>query len=299
MAYQRSILPSSSLLGRSNKAPSKLPYVLLSLLLALIVLLVTTSSFSKSMKTQPHAQPNYPALPKTDSSHSISIQKFSSTFPGDSEITFNIIMTSIGRNTLKTSLESAASQLSSKDYLTLLSDGSHEEVASVFNSVPCNCTKLFIANAEAQGWWGHGSRNRWQSFLPGAFHMNADDDDIYLPGALDTIRKKIRTLEPKMYIFRMIRRVEGMVDLIPPVAITDPSQLMIGTIGTPCAVYRALRGELPKWGTSYGGDGEFFIRMSKIMDVEFVPDVIYQVGQDEDLTPYITRLNTGEHLTLP
>jgi hypothetical protein len=198
------------------------------------------------------------------------------------EPSFNVIVTTAGRDTLSRMLESIAPQLTNVDHLTVISDKGHEEVAAAVAKVKCACTVRHIPNPEPLGFWGHGSRSRWQNELPGDYHMNADDDDVYDPNAMATVRRVVdgRLDPPTLYIFHMIRRWDGVVELIPP---RGQQTVAIKKIGTPCGVYRKIP-DLPPWHGSYGGDGGFYVALSqRVKEVKFVPEVIYQVRQDEDL----------------
>ena len=217
--------------------------------------------------------------------------------PGDANLTFNIIMTSNGdRPTLQPMLLSILPQLRTEDYFTLISDPpSHLTVAETFANTPCNCTKLLIQNSGKLGWWGHGSRTRWQKLLPGTFHMNADDDDLYLPNAMAIVRRWVTDLNRTMYVFRMVRRWDERIELIPPMSVNNHSLVRGGTVGTPCVVYRAERDRLPDWTGRYGGDGDFYLGLKRAMArLVVVPEVIYHVGQREDLLPYVPGLLRGE-----
>ena len=215
--------------------------------------------------------------------------------PGSEEISFNVIITTTGRFTLPVFFDSLAPQLSSKDYITLISDKAdwHVHVAQVFSHVKCNCTKLLIENADPLGWWGHGSRNKWQRTLPGAFHLHADDDDLYTPGAFDKIRRHVKDLSPRLYIFRMIRRWDGVVNLIPPMSVKHPSQIRPRAVSTQNGVIRAIPGLYKDWAYLYGGDGHFYKDLVEAFgyeNVTLVPEVIYQLGQNEDLMGEVDRL---------
>jgi hypothetical protein len=204
-------------------------------------------------------------------------------------------MTSNGdRPTLQPMLESIVPQLSADDFLTLISDKNHLTIAETFANIPCNCTKILINNARVLGFWGHGSRTQWQKLLPGTFHMNADDDDLYVPNAMAIVRHWIRGLNNTMFVFRMVRRWDDKIETIPPAWVTNGTVVRAGTVGTPCVVYRADRDRLPDWAGRYGGDGEFYTNLKKISDaVIVVPEIIYQVGQREDLLPFTNVLVRG------
>ena len=212
---------------------------------------------------------------------------------GDDVISFNVIMTSNGdRPTLQPSLESILPQLAAHDYFTLISDENHLTIAESFANAKCNCTKLLIQNSKKLGWWGHGSRSRWQKLLPGTYHMNADDDDLYLPNAMSIVRHWVRDLNNTMFVFRMIRRWDERIETIPQAWIWNTTSIKGGTIGTPCVVYRADRDRLPDWTGRYGGDGDFYKKLKKAMTrVQIVPEIIYHVGQREDLRPFVANLS--------
>ena len=64
-------------------------------------------------------------------------------------------------------LASIAPQLRQNDFLTLISDKAHEASAAALAAASCACTRRHIANEKPLGFWGHGSRSRWQDELPG------------------------------------------------------------------------------------------------------------------------------------
>jgi hypothetical protein len=215
--------------------------------------------------------------------------------PGSDAVSFNVIVTTTGRYTLPVFFDALAPQLTSADYITLISDKAdwHVHVAQAFSHVRCNCTKILIENAAPLGWWGHGSRNKWQRTLPGAYHLHADDDDLYVPNAFATIRAHVRDLAHRLYIFRMIRRWDGVVNLIPPMSVTHPSQVRPRAVSTQCGVIRAVPQLYREWAYLYGGDGHFYKDLVEAFgydNVTLVPEVIYQLGQNEDLSSHIQPL---------
>ena len=214
----------------------------------------------------------------------------------DKRPSFNIIITTSGRSTLIKMLQSIAPQLHARDYLTIISDKEHDTVDRTLSRIRCRCKITHISNPEPLGFWGHGSRTRWQNELPGDYHMNADDDDIYDPHAMEIVRSVIgMSLEPHLYVFHMIRRWDGVVDIIPPLGVQG---ILKKQIGTPCGVYRKIP-NLPSWHGSYGGDGNFYRALSDRVMVTFVPEIIYQVGQDEDLLSIKHTMLENEYNYLP
>lgn len=173
---------------------------------------------------------------------------------------FNVIIATAGRPTLTKMLESILPQLEEQDYLTILWDCEpNVEIP------PHVCTIIQKINPEPLGFWGHGSRNRWQDELPGDYFMNGDDDDVYTPDAMAAIKEKC--IERKLYIFQF---------LYSGVRIPDGNVLKVGNIGTSCGVYPKVD-KFPIWEHRYGGDGEFYIGLSKMLPYEHVQKVIYVV----------------------
>ena len=91
--------------------------------------------------------------------------------------------------------------------------------------------------------------------------LNADDDDVYDPEAMATVRSLITSLEPRsLYVFHMIRRWDRVVELIPPKGCREVREKLIGT---PCGVYpRPADGlPMPSWHGKYGGDASFYVEL--------------------------------------
>ena len=200
-----------------------------------------------------------------------------------SKISVNVIIASSGRETLPYMLDSISPQLDETDFLTIISEERHESVLTMVSAVRCKCTVITVANSKPLGFWGHGSRTQWQGYLPGDYHMNGDDDDLFAPNAIENIKEIIngRLEPPTLYIFHFIKRnPDGQLVVIPPADYFNVTQDLIGT---PCGVYRNIP-NLPKWDSIRGGDGRFYIALkSKVAKVTFVRNIIYQVGQEEDL----------------
>lgn len=176
-------------------------------------------------------------------------------------MTFNVVITTIGRDTLQRMIDSIAHQLTSDDYLTIIWDAGSPSSVTVNTAA----TVFHIINSKPLGSWGHGSRTRWQNSLPGDFMINGDDDDMFTADAMTVIRE--HCLDNKLYVFEM--EFEGGY------RIPDHHKIEFGNIGTPCGVY--MHGELPEWGMEYGGDHVFYRELEKKIPVVFVDKLIYKV----------------------
>lgn len=179
----------------------------------------------------------------------------------------NVILTTTGRSTLGRMLESLVNQLQQHDYLTVISDDGHNYVRRALSLPDFKCTVTHIQNDTKLGYWGHASRTKWQNKLPGDYLMNADDDDVYVPGAFDVIRSKIG--ERKLYLFKH-KDEKGLT------AWSVHGLVKEGCVGTSCGVIPNT-GDLPVWENRYGGDGKFYEDVAKMMPVQFEPQIIYLV----------------------
>jgi hypothetical protein len=190
--------------------------------------------------------------------------------------TFNVVIATAGRDSLQRMVNSIAPQLMEHDYLTIIWDCQPKSL-----QIESKCKVISIHNPEPLGFWGHGSRNRWQDELPGDYLMNGDDDDVYTPDAMDKIRKVCT--EKKLYIFQF--NYSG-------IKIPDGKEIKVGNIGTSCGVYPKT-GKLPCWEHRYGGDGEFYVALSKMLPYEHINEVIYIVRADqarqEELPPEVEQ----------
>lgn len=186
-------------------------------------------------------------------------------------ISFNVILTSVGRPTLSRMLGTFAHQLTRHDFISVLSDIDPANVALIratnetLHAAFCHgCTKIFRQNDPPLGAIGHRSRTVHQASLPGAFHLHADDDDYYTPDAFEIIRSVVTTLVPRVYIFRVAKEnyypAKNRRELIafPVLDNNDPLKVGLYNGGTPCGVVRNVGEELPIWRPTIGGDAVFW-----------------------------------------
>ena len=176
---------------------------------------------------------------------------------------FNVVIATAGRPSLQRMVDSIAPQLTECDYLTIIWD-----CQPIPLQIESECKVISLQNPEPLGFWGHGSRNRWQDELPGDYLMNADDDDEYHPNAMKYVRENCK--EEKLYVFQFIHR---------GVRIPNGNAIHVGNVGTACGVYPKVD-NLPKWEYVYGGDGMFYVELAKRLPVQIVRKVIYAVKGD-------------------
>ena len=179
--------------------------------------------------------------------------------------TFNVVIATANRPTLKRMVDSIASQLNSEDYITLIYDADPTEI-----EIDTRATVIKIKNSFLLGNWGHGSRTKWQKYLPGDYIMNADDDDVYTHNAMDIIRENCT--ESRLYIFQML---SNGITTVP-----NYHKIEMGNIGTPCGVYPNI--DLPEWKPVYGGDFEFYNELSNKLEHTFVDKIIYIIKPNDN-----------------
>jgi hypothetical protein len=179
---------------------------------------------------------------------------------------FNIICTTIGRETLPRLIDSFKNQLSSNDIFTIISDTNHDLVKNMLSKYDFNFKVNHIINeGETLGKYGHPLLNKYINNLDGDFIMFADDDDYYVNDAFDNIKKYVT--EKKLYIFK-----HKWGDTIN----WTTKEIVLGNIGKCMGVIPNTK-NLPMFQEDVFGDGLFYENLSKIIDYEFVDKIIYKI----------------------
>jgi hypothetical protein len=188
-------------------------------------------------------------------------------------MSISILISTIGKDSLIDMLNSLKGQLSENDHLYIIADGSdyHENVKSIIsNFIDYVCNLEVIYENDNKGYWGHGIRNKYQGLLKGDYILHADDDDIYIDGSIDIIKKSIIENTGKMLFFKFYHNFsKNEYFWRVPV-------LMLNNIGTPCGVVPNIPDSMGKWGYRYGGDFDFY--KSCKFDIKFIDEYIYVVN---------------------
>lgn len=150
-------------------------------------------------------------------------------------VTFSVLVPTIGKRlSLSRALDSITSQLVPGDELLLRVDDSHDAGATPRN--------LMMPRASGS----------WLLFM--------DDDDIYLPGALATVRKVLEKSRRVPHVFRM-RRGAPFNDVVPADGVRT---LRVGQVSTQCIIVPNDPERLGEWGRRYANDWDFvFSTISK------------------------------------
>ncbi len=169
--------------------------------------------------------------------------------------TFSIIIPTIMRDSLVATLDSIGRAVVCQgDEALIVVDAAHQNgyAPAGFNDavaaiVAGGVRVRILQPSDARGGWGGPARNRGVALARGSHLLFIDDDDVYEPGALDTIRTWVTDAPEAMHVWRMRARGGGVLWSKP--------MLRVGNIGTPMfCVPRHAAGE---WTGRYEGDFDF------------------------------------------
>jgi len=203
--------------------------------------------------------------------------------------TFNILIATIGRDSLETLLESLVDQLTERDCITIVFD--NNTIRSLKNKDKLKCKIIIYNESSKLGFWGHGIRNKYSRRIEYRdFILHADDDDTYFPNAFDKLRKICKSNDI-LYIAKVIHRNKRIVPC--------NNDIKLGNVSTQCGIVPYRYNIEGNWGYFYGGDALYYIeiirkfRRSKILDI-----YLYNYeNTDENLTFFknLTNLSSSQH----
>jgi hypothetical protein len=192
--------------------------------------------------------------------------------------TFHFLLTSGGRPSIKTMLDSLKGELKDGDAVTLVFDGEQAVKESGYTTEwkeEFNGRLHIIVEKEKTGNWGHGLRTKYQGQLQPrtTFVLHGDDDDGYIPGFLEKLRNKC-TNPDTLYIAKMNFKYET----VPNEVIPKGNKIEADDIGTPNGIIPYDLAGKSEWLPNYRGDFIYYERISKqAKAIEFIPDIIYTV----------------------
>jgi hypothetical protein len=168
------------------------------------------------------------------------------------QVTFNVLIATVGRPTLQNMINSLNNQLKENDCLTIVFDGHSSLPSFDFSKLKCKINQYF--EPINLGYWGHGIRNKYSDLLEKRdFIMHADDDNIYSKDSFNFLREKCINTDTLYIGYMKVNKF-----------IITPNKNIIkeGDIDTACGIIPYdlnLRG---KWLERYGGDGAFYEQIS-------------------------------------
>jgi len=178
-------------------------------------------------------------------------------------------------------LDSLKGDIGPNDAVTILFDGEKAAKDSGFQDSWKQDFKgrLFpIVEKENTGNWGHALRTKYQGQLQPrtTFVLHGDDDDLYIPGFMDKLRKSCNEPE-KLYIARMGFKHETYPNEVVP----RSDKIEKGNISSQNGVIPYDLVGKGVWNPNYHGDYEYYEQIAKqAKNIEFLPHVIYQVQSD-------------------
>jgi len=173
-------------------------------------------------------------------------------------------------------LLSLVNELKENDTLYIFIDGKENEtktklmIDEIINLFICEV--VITVEESPLGYWGHGLRNKYQSKLKGDYIMHADDDDSYIEGSFDKIRKKINdSINGDVIYFYKFYTNHTHSDFVWRIPTIE-----FGNIGTPSGVIPNKPENFGEWKYRHGGDFDFY-NSCRFKHQEFVNEIIYIV----------------------
>lgn len=190
--------------------------------------------------------------------------------------TFHILIATAGRPSLKKMLNSLKEELTQHDAITIVFDGEGAKEKSTISDewLIGHLSKITIIEQMPNlGYWGHAIRNKYQDILEPkkTFILNADDDDIYIRGSFDVLRKQC--VDPGvLYIAKMVNSYT--LHVCP----SQAERIKERDIGTPCGIIPSGIAGKAIWHNRYGGDFEYYNKLQTFAKgIIFVDHVIYKI----------------------
>ena len=159
-------------------------------------------------------------------------------------MTLSIIVPTSGRPTLIRALGSVISQCGDGDEVIVVSDGPDEDVDEV-----CRLLDIRYCEGPKTGQWGNAQRQAGMAVAGGDYLLFLDDDDWFVLGAIDAVRRAIALHPGHPLIFRFVDK-NGVTRWADRVVRT-------GNVSTQCLCVPNVKGQLGFWGDTHEGDFVF------------------------------------------
>lgn len=164
----------------------------------------------------------------------------------------SIVVPTPDGGTLPLLYESLAGQLREDDEVIVVGDTFERDLSDVQQMVE-GWGWRWVEHDAGRAAWGHPQVNYGMEVATGDYILFQDDDDLYYPDALTSVRRAVRHLDPPrplLFKFRAMRfggttfwRERGVV--------------AEGAIGGHCMVVPNVKEKLGKWTDRYEGDFDF------------------------------------------
>lgn len=195
--------------------------------------------------------------------------------------TFHIVIATAGRPRLESMVQSLKGELNEGDALTIIFDGKNAKKNSGYTDTWKEGFKAqfhIIEQVPGLKHYGHASLNKYARHVKPVttFVMFADDDDTYVTGSFNILRKKC--VNPDTLYIAKIKNVEKNL-IIPDMGLKE---IVLNHIGKPNGIVPYSDVGKAEFGiNSYGGDYEYYRSLKdKVKEIEFLDDIIYTIGTD-------------------
>jgi glycosyltransferase involved in cell wall biosynthesis len=111
----------------------------------------------------------------------------------------SVLIATIGRDTLKRSIDSITPQLGDGDELVVAADGPEALVKARRQWPAC-----VLVPGSPHGNWGHTPRNLMIPALEGPWVVHQDDDDTMAPEALANVRRHVAEHPGAVHLYRVL-----------------------------------------------------------------------------------------------
>lgn len=158
-----------------------------------------------------------------------------------------IVIPTIGRSSVKDTLDSIVPQLEMFDQVFVVGDGAYPETKKLVQQYGIQYGYFEIPGGPHHD-WGARARNFGIDLAKKAYITFMDDDDQYLPGAFKSIKSAIREKPGYPFMFRMIHG-KGIL--------WQDHQLRIGNVSSQMVAVPNIKSKLGRFSDRYEGDYDF------------------------------------------
>jgi glycosyltransferase involved in cell wall biosynthesis len=161
-------------------------------------------------------------------------------------MTVSIVMPTCGRPSLRRALESVVRQLRSGDEVIVVGDGVQPDAERICRAFGPSVE--YVDGVETRC-FGNRQRQAGMAMAAGDYLLFLDDDDTYVPGALDAVREAAAQWLGRPMLFQFIDR-NGAV-------LWRDAAVRQGNVSTQQVVFPNRSDRLGVWGDRYEGDFDF------------------------------------------
>lgn len=158
-----------------------------------------------------------------------------------------IIVPTIGRSSLKHTLESISMQIGPNDQILVMADGIYPKSRQLVEAKGPQYSYVELRDGPHHD-WGARARNMALPLAKKAYIAFMDDDDRYLPGAFEFMRSAIKVFPGHPFLFRMMHEKS---------IIWKAHELAVGNVSSQMIVVPNDQGKLSRFTERYEGDYDF------------------------------------------